>query len=80
MHQVGAHLGGLLGQRPAQAGADAGDDDDLALQQRDGCVAVLDRGVVGLGVSELVSTDHPSGNRALPGGDAGGVLLGVTGA
>ena len=49
-HQVGAHLGGLLAQRPAEAGADAGEHDDLVLQQGDGGVALLDRGVVGLGV------------------------------
>jgi hypothetical protein len=51
--QVGAHLGRLDGQRPAQPGADAGDDDDLALQQGHRLVALLDRGVVGLGVAKL---------------------------
>ena len=38
-HQVGAHPGGLLAQRPAQARADAGEDDDLVLQQGDRLVA-----------------------------------------
>ena len=32
-HQVGAHLGGLLAERAAQPGADAGEHDDLVLQQ-----------------------------------------------
>ena len=79
-HQVGAHLGGLHGQRPAEAGADAGDDDDLALQQRDRrCSAPRSRCRGPRRSRARRSTDHPSGNGALPGGDPRGVLLGGEG-
>ena len=79
-HQVGAHLGGLLGQRPAEAGADAGDDDDLALQQRvRRCSAPRSRCRGRRRSRARCSTDHPSGNGALPGGDPRGVLLGGEG-
>ena len=49
-HQVGAHPGRLLAERAAQPGADAGQDDDLVLQERDRLVGVGDgRRVVGGG-------------------------------
>src|SRR5262249_49550747 len=47
------HPGRLDRQRPAETGADAGDDDDLPVQQRGRLVAVLDRDVVCFCVAEL---------------------------